>query len=139
MLKIRTERVGQTIFFRIRGNIVVGPELEFFRKKVAAQTDASSVVLDLARVSRIDAAGLGVMLQLREQIQTNGKEFRLTNVTRLIKQVLEITCLDSVFDTSSTEELIRGSNAVDPLAPKDPKVSGEFQLIDTASTCGGTS
>jgi anti-anti-sigma factor len=67
---------------------------------VLAQVDASVVVLDLARVNTIDAGGLGVMLELREHTESKGIELRLENVTKLVRQILEITKLDSVFEIS---------------------------------------
>jgi len=60
--------------------------------------DASVIVLDLARVTAIDAHGLGVLLKLRAQTEADGIEFRLVNVHRLVGRILEITRLDSVFE-----------------------------------------
>jgi anti-anti-sigma factor len=68
------------------------------------------VVLDLAQVSGIDARGLGVMLELREELQARGIEFGLINVGRLVQQVLEIACLDSVFETFSKEEVLSAAS-----------------------------
>jgi anti-sigma B factor antagonist len=103
MLKARIEKLGRVAILRLRGSIVVGPELETFRKTVMSQLDVSAVLVDLARVSRIDAGGLGVLLQLREHFESSGVEFRLIKVTKLVRQVLEITRLDTVFEISSEE------------------------------------
>jgi anti-anti-sigma factor len=65
------------------------------------QTDLAVVVLDLAGVTAIDAGGLGLLLELREQAQSRGIEFRIKNATKLVKRVLEITRLNSVFETLS--------------------------------------
>jgi len=61
-----------------------------------SERDASVVVIDLARVGIIDAGGLGLMLELRQRTESSGIEFRLKNVTKLVKEVLEITRLESV-------------------------------------------
>jgi len=71
-----------------------------------SQLDANALVLDLARVNGIDAGGLGVMLELRELTQSKGILFRLVNVTKLVQQVLEMTCLDAVFVISSEEDVL---------------------------------
>ena len=63
-----------------------------------AQSQTSVIVLDLARVDTIDARGQGVMLELRRQTESRGIRFRLMNVNRLVRRVLEITRLDSVFE-----------------------------------------
>jgi anti-anti-sigma factor len=73
---------------------------------VQSLSNVNAIVLDLTRVTRIDARGLGVLLELRGQIQAKGIEFRLMNVTRLIGQVLELTCLNSVFEISSQAEVL---------------------------------
>jgi anti-anti-sigma factor len=56
-------------------------------------------------VTTVDAGGLGVMLELREQVQTKGIRFELMNVTKQIRRVFEITRLDSVFQITSAIEL----------------------------------
>ena len=97
MLSIHTTKLGNVAVLFVQGQIVRG-ETDALRSIVLAQVDASAVVLDLAKVNTIDAGGLGVMLELREQTQSMGIEFRLKNVTRLVCRVLEITRLNSVFD-----------------------------------------
>lgn len=105
MLKVRVENLGQIAILHIQGHIVIGPEIDALRKSVSSQTETSVVVLDLKRVSRIDARGLGLLLELREQLHTSGIEFRLINVSRLLQQILRMTCLDSVFEVSSEAEI----------------------------------
>ncbi len=104
MMKVQTTRIGNVAVLCLRGKIVRG-ELDPLRQAVLAQKDANVVMLDLAQVSTIDAGGLGVMLQLRQQTESRGVEFRLRNVTKLVRRVLEITRLDSVFDVRPTEML----------------------------------
>jgi anti-anti-sigma factor len=55
----------------------------------------------LARVTTVDAGGLGVMLELRQQAESKGIRFELMNVTKLVSRVLEVTRLDSVFQITS--------------------------------------
>jgi len=97
MLKVHTTKLGKVAVLYVQGKIVSG-ETELLRRAVLAQADASVIVLDLARVNTIDAGGLGVMLELREHTQSRGIEFRLKNVTRLVRHVLEITHLNEVFE-----------------------------------------
>jgi anti-anti-sigma factor len=52
----------------------------------------------LSNVSVVDAHGLGVLLQLREQILGNGTHFRLMNVNERLSKVFEITRLNTVFE-----------------------------------------
>jgi anti-sigma B factor antagonist len=100
MLKVYKRKLGDVTVLCLQGRLVTG-ETETLRETVVSEVNAVALVLDLARVSRIDAGGLGVLLKLREQTLAKGMEFRLTNVTKLVQQVLEITRLDSVFETLS--------------------------------------
>ena len=103
MLKVHVKRLGSIAIVCLQGRIVRG-ETDALRAAVNSQTNASAIVLDLARVSTIDARGLGLMLELREETQSKGIEFKLINVTNLVRRVLEITRLDSVFETTSPAE-----------------------------------
>jgi anti-anti-sigma factor len=116
MLKVRVDNLGQIAILRVRGHIVVGADAEMLRRTVIAQTRASTVVLDLAQVSRVDARGVGLLLELREQLQAKGVEFRLMNVSALVQQILRITCLNSVFEISSEEEILSEVSSEEELA-----------------------
>ena len=102
MLEVQVKKLGNLSLFCVRGKIVRG-ETDLLRSAVLAQDDASVVVLDLAGVNTIDAGGLGLMLELREQTESKGIEFRLENVTKLVWRILEITKLDSVFKISGND------------------------------------
>lgn len=104
MLKIHAQKLGDVTILCVQGGIVTG-ETTTLRNAVQFLSNVSVVVLDLSRVSRIDARGLGVLLELREQTQSKGIEFRLMNVTKLVQQVLELTRLNSVFEISSPGEV----------------------------------
>ena len=99
MLKAYSRKFGNAVVICLQGRIV-RRETEALRKAVLVPDDASVVVLDLARVNTIDAGGLGVMLELRADAESRGIEFRLRNVNSLVKQILTITRLDSVFEIS---------------------------------------
>jgi anti-sigma B factor antagonist len=101
MLQVHTKKSGNVTVLCLDGKLVRG-ETDALDRAVIAQADASVVVLDLARVNTVDASGLGVMLKLREHTESRGIELRLRNVTQLVKRILEITKLDSVFEMSET-------------------------------------
>jgi anti-anti-sigma factor len=103
MLKVHARNLGNVAFLCMQGQIVNG-ETETLRKAVYSQSQVSTVVLDLAQVSAVDASGLGVMLELREQVQAKGIGFKIMNVSKLVGRVLEVTRLDSVFEVTSGVE-----------------------------------
>ena len=70
------------------------------------------VVLDLAEVDAIDAAGLGSFIFLKTLACVAGMEFKLVNVTERVRELLNVTQLDSVFETWLPKDLeIRVSDA----------------------------
>ena len=105
MLKVTISNYGNIVTVCLRGKIVIG-KTGILRKVVESQNKASVIVLDLARVTAIDAHGLGILLELRQHAERSGIEFRLMNVTKLVGRVLEITRLDSVFNIVSEAEVL---------------------------------
>jgi len=97
MLKVHTRNLGNVAVVCLQGRIVNG-ETSSLREAVDSQLNGSAVVLDLARVSMIDASGLGLMLALRRQAEAKGAGLKLMNVSKFVKQVFEITRLDTVFE-----------------------------------------
>ena len=109
MLKVHCRNLGTVVVHCLEGRVVRGETVPL-RNAVHSQSEVSAVLLDFARVSAIDAGGLGVMLELREQTQSKGIAFRLINVTKLVSRILEITRLNSVFEITSGAEVLSASS-----------------------------
>ena len=103
MLKVHTRKLGNVAVVSVQGRIVNG-ETASLRQEVDSQSRVNTVLLDLSRVSTIDASGLGLMLEMREEAQSRGMRFKLMNVTNLVSRVLAITKLDSVFEITPAAE-----------------------------------
>jgi anti-anti-sigma factor len=103
MLKVHAKNLGTVAVLCLEGQIVNG-ETQSLRDAVHSLSEVSAVILDLARVTTVDAGGLGVMLELREQAESKGVRFELMNVTKLVSRVLEVTRLDSVFQITAGVE-----------------------------------
>ena len=106
MLKIYAKNLEKVTILTLQGEIVTG-ETEVLRNAMQSVSERRAVILDLARVSRIDARGLGVMLELRERTQANGIRFELMNISKPLSTILEMTHLDSVFQITSEGEFLR--------------------------------
>jgi anti-anti-sigma factor len=100
MLKVQAKKLGTVAVLSLQGQIVTG-ETEILRNSVQCLSEVNAVILDFARVTTVDAGGLGVMLALRGEAESKGARFELTNVTKQIRRVFEITRLDSVFHITS--------------------------------------
>ena len=100
MLKIQTNNYGTVAVLSLQGQIVNG-EMDILRNAVQSLSEVSAIKLDLARVTTVDAGGLGVMLALREQVESKGIRYELMNVPKRVSRVLELARLDSVFRITS--------------------------------------
>ena len=100
MLRVYQRKMDDINVLCLQGRLVTG-EAGTLREAVLSGVNAKALVLDFARVSRIDAGGLGLLLELRQHALSKGMTFSLANVPKLVQQILEISCLDSVFEISS--------------------------------------
>lgn len=111
MLKVHAKNLGTVAVLCLQGQIVNG-ETEILRNAVHSLSETSAVILDLARVTTVDAHGLGVMLELREQAKEKKIGFKLMNVNQPLTRILEITRLDSVFQIVSGVEFFPAVSSV---------------------------
>jgi anti-sigma B factor antagonist len=105
MLKITVQNLGDTSVVRCHGRIVAGDAGSILRNAVLSQRHTRVLVIDLARVERIDAGGLGVLLGLRESARSRAIMFKLMNATKRVEEILELTHLQRVFEFCSVREL----------------------------------
>ncbi len=105
MLKLYSQKFEDVSIICVSGGIVVG-ETTSLRRIVEMQSDVSMVVLDFGGVNRIDAGGLGLLLDLRESLKSKEVEFRLMNVTQMVHRLFELTCLDGVFEVNSESTVL---------------------------------
>ena len=107
MLQVQAKNLGNVAVLSLQGQIVNG-ETEILRSAVQSLSEVSAVKLDLGCVTTVDAGGLGMMLKLREQVESRGIRFELMNVPKMVARVLEITRLDTVFRISAAVEFFPG-------------------------------
>lgn len=100
MLKVHARKSESVEVLCLEGQIING-ETETLRGAVEVALDARDIILDLSNVNLVDAHGLGVLLQLREQTLASGIHFELINVNENLSRVFEITRLNTVFEIHS--------------------------------------
>ncbi len=72
------------------------------REVVTSQPEICLVV-DLEKVSAIDGSGLGILVWLRNWAVTSGRELTFTNPPARVRQLLELTHLDTVLPIANVE------------------------------------
>ena len=98
MLKVHAKKSDAVKVLSLEGQIING-ETEILRSAVQSASD--DIILNFANVTVVDAHGLGVLLELREQSLAKGAHFELINVSKRLYRIFEITRLNTVFDISS--------------------------------------
>ena len=71
-------------------------------------------ILDLAGISYMDSAGLGLLLSIYATICNHGGDLKLLNVSQRVLEVLKVTNLMQVFDIFEDEN--------QAIAKKNPSV-----------------
>jgi anti-sigma B factor antagonist len=97
MLKVHAKKLHDVTVLSLEGQIING-DTENLRR--ALQSASGDVILDFSNVRVMDARGLGVLLQMREQAVANGAHFELINVSTRLYRIFEITRLNTVFEIS---------------------------------------
>jgi len=105
MLSIRIENIEDATVLRCVGRIVAGDPIRALQDVVMCQVGKRLVVLDLAEVDTIDAAGLGSLIFLKTLACVAGMEFKLMSASERIRKLLNVANLDSVFETWLPEDL----------------------------------
>ena len=100
MLKVHAKKLDAVEVLCFEGQIING-DTEVLRSAVQSACGACDIVLDLRNVSVVDAHGLGVLLQLREEVLAKGIHFELINVRKSLYRLFEITRLNTVFEINS--------------------------------------
>ena len=103
MLTLTIQKLGDVI--HCSGRITAGEE-DLLRTAVRNQSRIRTAVLDLADISAIDAAGVGMLVSLRSWSKASGTELKLMNVTPRVEAVLQLTNLRSAFEVCSFREMM---------------------------------
>ncbi len=98
MLHVNIEDLGSNVVLHCAGRIVRGHETAILC--AAVRHAGRNIILDLAEVETIDAAGVGALLSL----QAAGIYLQLSNPSKPVREVFRITGLESVFEILASGE-----------------------------------
>ncbi len=116
MLNVTIQHSENMAVLRCVGRIVAGDEANTLRKAVLSQVNCRTVVLDLTRVDAIDGGGMGVLVFLQEWARASEVDLKLTNPTSRVRELFELTNLDSVFEIFSSEDAVSVAQSPSPTA-----------------------
>ena len=106
MLTISTHILGDVAVLSMAGRLVLEDTESPFRTEIdrLIRDGRVKLVLDLAAVTYIDSAGLGLMVAKFVSLRSRGGDLRLVHPTPRSMHLMTITSLATVFETHATEE-----------------------------------
>ena len=106
-LRIDVEKSREVAVLQCTGRIVRNEALPVLRNVLPSLSLLRVIVLDLSEVEMLDASGLGVLVSLHNWTSARGIQLKLVNPSALLREMLELTGLTSVFHISSVDDVIQ--------------------------------
>jgi anti-sigma B factor antagonist len=104
-VKLTTRQVGDVTVIDANGRITLGEGSSTFRDTIKDLTAKGNkkILLNLADVSYIDSSGIGEMVSGFTSVTNQGGQLKLLNLTKRVKDLLQITKLYTVFEVFEDE------------------------------------
>lgn len=104
-VKLTTRQVGDVTVVDAVGRITLGEGASTFRDTIRdlASSGHKKILLNLAEVSYIDSSGIGEMVSGFTTVANQGGVVKLLNLTKRVKDLLQITKLYTVFEVFDDE------------------------------------
>jgi anti-anti-sigma factor len=103
MLTVYVQNSPSAATLLCHGRIVLGVEAETLRCIANARPERH-VVVDLQHVYGMDAAGLGLLVELHCRARQRARWLSIANPCMHVQRLLELTGLDSVLDVKGSRE-----------------------------------
>ena len=97
--------VGPVTVVDLSGRITLGDGSALLRKTIRGLLDdqRKKILLNLADVDYIDSSGIGELVSGFTAVKNQGGDLKLLQLTRKVRDLLQITKLYTVFDVYSDE------------------------------------
>ena len=104
-MTIKARRIDDIVILDFGGRITIGEGTLILRNEIHKLLDAgnSKFLLNLADVDYIDSSGLGELVTSFTTVRNKNGQLKLLNLTRRVRDLLQITKLLTVFDTFDNE------------------------------------
>ncbi len=126
-MKIEENTLERISILALQGRIVLGDGTDRLRDKVHELIDAgrNRLIVNLSDVDYVDSSGLAVLSYMRTA-QRKGGDLKLVHPSRRVKDILQITRLNTLLEAFDTLELAQASfTDTEPSAESHPKAEAE--------------
>ena len=104
-VKLSTRQVGDVSVVDVAGRITLGEGSSALRDTLREMVtkNQKKILLNLGEVSYIDSSGIGELVSGFTTVTNQGGQLKLLNLTKRVKDLLQITKLYTVFDVHEDE------------------------------------
>jgi len=104
-VKLNTRQIGDVSVVDVAGRITLGEGSSALRDSVREMVSKGQkkILLNLGEVSYIDSSGIGELVSAFTTVTNGGGQLKLLNLTKRVKDLLQITKLYTVFDVHESE------------------------------------
>jgi len=105
-MEIHTRTIGDVHVLDISGKITLGEATRTIRHTVSdlLVNGGRKIVLNLTDVNYIDSSGVGELVRTHTTVTREGKQLKLLNLTKKIREILVIARLLTVFQVYESEQ-----------------------------------
>jgi anti-anti-sigma factor len=117
-LQIAERRIGDVTVLVLSGEMLVDDGDLALRQQVhdLLEQDRNKILIDLAAVTHIDSAGVGMMVAKQKTVRDRGGDVKLLHLTSRSQRLLSLMKLASVFETFEDEDTAVESFVTPPSA-----------------------
>lgn len=103
--KLSPRQVGDVIVVDVSGRITLGEGSSNLREGIRGLVTQGNkkILLNLGEVSYIDSSGIGELVSGYTSVANQGGQLKLLNLTKRVKDLLQITKLYTVFEVYDEE------------------------------------
>ena len=111
--KLSPRQVGDVIVVDVSGRITLGEGSSNLREGIRGLLTQGNkkILLNLGEVSYIDSSGIGELVSGFTSVANQGGQLKLLNLTKRVRDLLQITKLYTVFEVFDDEAAAVGSFA----------------------------
>lgn len=104
-IRVDNRQVGDIHVLAVIGRITIGEGSSALRETVQdlVQRKQLKILLNLGEVPYIDSSGIGELVSAYSAVSKSGGQFKLSNLTKRVKDLLKISRHDMLFDIHEDE------------------------------------
>ncbi len=101
LMPLSVRQDGAVTIVTVDGDLVIGEPEAAFKKTIAGLLEEGRVnlLIDMTSVKFLDSSGLGALVRAMTTSQNEGGQTKLLRAGPQVRKLLEMTKLDSVFET----------------------------------------